>query len=393
MEELITNFGDMEELTPECEQQVQENVEAETVPQDSDELTSAVEEAQEEVKMEAPVIVPQVTQVPAEVVLPKAKSKLPLVICGVVLAAVVMAGAVLLLMPSKQDKAIEQAEKYLAAEQYRQAIDTLEAVESDSDVEVAMSKVYKAVADEVKELISDEEYDDALDMLEGWKDHPDYKNLCEKTISKAVTALTDEGDYEEALELLGEWKDFPDYQKLCAESVEEAVLKMLDDGEYVDAHNLLEKYSDVENYTALHNQVKVETIILTCGFSVRSVYKNPSSMQVNDVELYESPEGNYPYVILKTSGQNGFGGYASSLTTYSTDNLEYLGSTATMDPDDADDVYELLIIYAIEAYRACKAIDNVECDLARINSFLQSGKKPDMDAGLYTNEIENGIGA
>lgn len=342
----------------------------------------------------APVYAPPASScVPVAVPeLPKKKSKLPWIIACMVGILAIVAAVVVLLLPSKQDKAIEQAEEYLAAGQYRQAIEALEAVEENDDVEAALTKVYKAVESEIKDLISDEEYDDALEMLKAWTDLQEYDSLCAKTVEKAFGTLLEEGEYVEALELLDEWKDLPDYQALCDEGIEKAVTTMMNDGKYIDAYELLKNYPDAESYTALRNQMMAETVILQCAFNYRPLMKNPSSLQISEAELYVyggTVEADYPQVILHTSGQNGFGGYATSWSIYDAEDLEYVGSTSTLSVYDADDYYEALVIGLIDIYRDYEEIE-AEFDLSRINGFLQSGKKPDIDPKLFAEEQNGG---
>lgn len=311
-----------------------------------------IPEAAEEVLSPTPKETTAVTEVVVQNIPQKNKSKTPLFIGLAVAGVAVVVGIILLLIPSKEKQAISTANSYIEAENYQQAVSALSEVEQTDEVIALRDKIYGIVEDSVEELLDDE-------------------------------------DYKGALKLLKQWEALPAYTELTDEALEGRVEELMNDGEYTDALTVLDDHKSVSNYEELYNKVKWESIILECAFNLRPSMKNPTSLQITSVEAYETSasDASYPAIILQSSGQNGFGGYSTSLVAFSTTDLSLLGSTSTMDSDDADDYTELLIIYLIEAYRESgDEITDLAFDLSRINSFLSSGKKPELNITEFKNE-------
>lgn len=304
-----------------------------------------------EVTAEAQSPTPEETTAVTEVVV-RNIPKIPLFIGLAVASVAVVVGTILLLIPSKEKQAIRTANSYIEAENYHEAVSALSKVEQTDEVIALQDKIYGIVEDNVAELLDDE-------------------------------------DYKEALKLLEQWETLPAYTELTDEALEGRVEELMNDGEYTDALAVLDDHKSVSNNEKLYNKVKWESIILECAFNLRPSMKNPTSLQITSIEAYDTSasDASYPAIILQSSGQNGFGGYSTSLVAFSTTDLSLLGSTSTMDIDDADDYTELLIIYLIETYRESgKDISYLAFDLSRINSFLGSGKKPELNITAFKNE-------
>ena len=282
----------------------------------------------------------------------KTKSKSSLFIALAVAGIAVVVGTVLLLIPSKEKKALRTANSYIEAGDYQKAVNALSDVEQTDEVIALQNKIYGIVENSVEELL-------------------------------------DEENYKGALKLLKQWEALTEYDQLTSEALKGRIEELMNDGEYTDALTILNDHSSASNYEKLYKTVKWESIILECAFNLRPSMKNPTSLQINSVEAYDTSDSDasYPAIILQSSGQNGFGGYSASLVAFSTTDLSLLGSTSTMDSDDADTYTELLIIYLIEAYRdSGDEIQDCTFDLSRINNFLNSGKKPELDIKAFQNE-------
>ena len=293
-----------------------------------------------------------VTQVIVQNIPQKNKNKTPLLFALAVTGIAVVVGTVLLLIPNKEKNALRAANSYIEAGDYLEAVNTLSNVEQTAEVIALQDKIYGIVENNVEELLDEENYKGALTLLKQWE------------------ALTE-------------------YDQLTNEALKGRMEELMNDGEYTDALTILDDHSSASNYEELYKTVKWESIILECAFNLRPSMKNPTSLQINSVEVYDTSDSDasYPAIILQSSGQNGFGGYSTSLVAFSTTDLSLLGSTSTMDSDDADTYTELLIIYLIETYRdSGNEIKDCAFDLSRINSFLSSGKKPKLDIKAFQNE-------
>lgn len=355
----------------------------------SPEARCEIPEAAEEVLSPTPEETTAVTEVVVQNIPPKTKSKTPLFIGLAVAGIAVVVGIILLLIPSKEKQAISTANSYIEAENYQKAMSALSEVEQTDEVIALQNKIYDIVEDNVEELLDDEDYKGALKLLKQWETLPAYTDLTDEALEGRVEELIAESEYKEAFKLLSDHGSAGNCQTLSKTVLEEQVEELMNNGEYTDALTILDDHKSVSNYEELYNKVKWESIILECAFDLRPSMKNPTSLQITSVEAYETSasDASYPAIILQSSGQNGFGGYSTSLVAFSTTDLSFLGSTSTMDSDDADSYTELLVIILIEGYRESgNKITDFEFDLSRINSFLSSGKKPELNITAFKNE-------
>lgn len=319
----------------------------------------------------------------------KSKNKTPLLIVLAIAGIAVVAGTILLLIPSKEKQAIRTANSYIEAENYQEAINTLTQVEQTTEIVSLQENIYNLVENNVEELLDDKDYKEALKLLDQWEVLPAHTELTNEALEGWVEELISEGEYKEAFTVLSKHSTASSYDTLSKTVLEKHVEELMNNGQYTDAITVLSDHKSVSNFKELYNQVKWESIILECAFNLRPNMKNPSSLQITSVEAYNtsSSDATYPAIILQSSGQNGFGGYSTSLVAFSTTDLSLLGSTSTMDRSDTDDYTELLIILLIDTYRTGgNDIKDFAFDLSRINNFLTSGKKPELNISVFKNE-------
>lgn len=58
--------------------------------------------------------------------------------------------------------------------------------------------------------------------------------------------------------------------------------------------------------------------------------KNPSSMQIFEIRIYDNVDKNEKIILMDTAGQNGFGGNTRDIVAY-TDEAEYMGDDSEAD--------------------------------------------------------------
>ncbi|MFQ9297274.1 MAG: hypothetical protein ACLR4X_02455 [Clostridia bacterium] len=58
--------------------------------------------------------------------------------------------------------------------------------------------------------------------------------------------------------------------------------------------------------------------------------KNPDSMQIFEIRIYNNEEKNMKMILMDTSGQNGFGGSTRNVVAYTSD-IKYLGDDSKAD--------------------------------------------------------------
>ncbi len=259
------------------------------------------------------------------------------------------------------------------------------------------------VVDEAQSLVYSGKYNEALNLLDTIEDPSsdtardiyNLKNDIYSAIESNISGLIAQGKTDEALEALKANEAIPSYDDLqndIYEAIEAQIFALMDEGEYIDAQALLEENNFIANYDKLSNQIMYETMIIRCVFALRPNMKNPSSLQINSVEIYDVDDAAYPAFVMIESAQNGFGGYASACVVFDTDDLDYLGScTSIYEPDD-DDIAEQLTALLVRTYREKnKVIDDAPYDLSRINSFIPTGKMPNIDYEQYKAETDTSV--
>lgn len=58
--------------------------------------------------------------------------------------------------------------------------------------------------------------------------------------------------------------------------------------------------------------------------------KNPDSMQIFEIRIYNNEEKNMKMILMDTAGQNGFGGSTRNIVAYTSD-IKYLGNDSKVD--------------------------------------------------------------
>jgi len=319
---------------------------------------------------------------------PKKKWKIVLPIIGAVI--LIAAIAVLIYMSGADGRTVEEARRLAQNEEYFEALNLLNTIKDPgNDTEIQINAVKEDIFDdmesEIIDLITEESYDEAIELLETYSILPNYQEVTLRiydAIEENIEEILDEGDSTAALEMLEKFPDLPSYndmQALVYTALEEDVQAFMNEGDYVAAQEFLNGHAYLTNYDKLCRQVKYETFLIQCAFDLRPRMKNPRSLMITGVEIYES-ESEYPTIIFDVSGQNGFGGYTTSYVVFDNDDLTYLGMCSSIyEPDDD----EYLTAYLIRMYRLDPEITDAVFDLERINQFLADGNMPTIDFVQY----------
>ena len=284
---------------------------------------------------------------------PAKKKNLKITLISVSAVIVLAVVGVFIYLLGADGRTVDEAQSQFYSGNYMEALNLLDTIDNPSgdtsrDIHNLKDEIYAAAEEDINKLIEDGKSSDALELLNTYAFLPSYNDL----------------------------------QSNIYKSVETAVFSLMDQGEYIEAQALLEKNNFITNYDSLARQIKFETLILQCVFNLRPLMKNPSSLQINEVEIYDI-KTEYPAFVFSQSGQNGFGGYSSSYVAFSSSDLDYIGSCKSIYDPDEDDVVERLIALLIKGYRDKSETIEAPYDLARINSFIPSGKKPNINFEQY----------
>lgn len=121
------------------------------------------------------------------------------------------------------------------------------------------------------------------------------------------------GSFSEAKELFSQITGYGDASE--RETYCEAQL-LCTVGNYSSAYELLKTIPDYEGTRRLLVHIYYETRFFEAIIHLRSIMKNPESLQLNSVKVYYAGESGLSYsletpvFVSSTSGQNGFGGYS-----------------------------------------------------------------------------------
>lgn len=338
---------------------------------------------------------------------PAPKKKKGLII-GLIAAVVILAAvAVVIYLGCADGRTVDEARSLADDGEYVEALDLLDSIEDPSsdvkkEIKSLQNEIYESIENEVTTLLENGSPKDALDCLNRYDFIPNYekvlKNIYE-AMENEVTSLLENGSPKDALECLNDYDFIPNYDKVLKkvyEAMEDEIFALMDEGEYIKAQELLDDYDFLPSHNTLAAQIKYESFIIYAAFDLRPIMKNPSSLQISTVEIYEytSDDYIYPTLVFYSTGQNGFGGYSGSYEVFLGDDLTYTGSTSTLDTDDIDDYSDYLVAYLILLYRENDDYAGTDAvyDLARINSFLPNGKMPNIDITQYARQTgENAI--
>lgn len=175
----------------------------------------------------------------------------------------------------------------------------------------------------------------------------------------------------------------------------EEAIELLEKGKYEEGNELLLTIPDYKDVDTILEQVKWETKVYECITDIRQYLKNPDSLQVYEVVFYNEYKeniderkksameelvklaGGEPVCVMRSGGQNGFGGNTTdySLFLYSESDgvYKYAGSCDTLNEDDIDDddKEEVAICGLINLYKDnLMEVGNV--DLARIKTIIKN---------------------
>lgn len=204
--------------------------------------------------------------------------------------------------------------------------------------------------------------------------------------------LLNAGNYESAYEEFQKLGDYKDCETLSKECIYEEAVTLLESGNYESAHSKLQIIADYKDSQSLSEQCKYETYLLNAIVDFNNYLKNPTSLQIKEVTFYEgTKEGlnetgvnlaawleenkydGYPYITIKYSAENGFGGnnvgYACFICTDG--EYSYWGACPSLDYDTLDTYEEQSACILIGQITACcNTVGEISLD--RINTLLSS---------------------
>lgn len=216
-------------------------------------------------------------------------------------------------------------------------------------------------------------------------------------VCSSARKLIDEGNYKEAVQKLNGIKqsdETAELFELVNEKVEEYIEEIMSTGDYVKAYKKLNEYNTIPVYDKLSEKIKYESIAVKCLLNLKPILKNPNSLQANSISFYKSDSDDavYPYVIINSSGQNGFGGYANSYSIFSEKDLSYAGSCSSLDFDDynlkdEDDLYESIVCAIVLLYKEKEEL-SVDLDLHRINKIFSDNISPNVEVEQFAENSQ-----
>jgi len=203
-----------------------------------------------------------------------------------------------------------------------------------------------------------------------------------KSIMSNIENYIEIKDYSNAFneaEKIAKNSQYDYYVSKISASISDDIEALVNEGKYSEALEMLTSYPTIDNYSNTHESIIFESLALNCIYELRSYFKNPNSMQVNSLTFYIFDGDALPSVVMKTSGQNGFGGYSSSYDLFTYDDTSheynYLGSVDSLNEDDLDDAGDQLTLLLIQTIQLGK--ETGEIDISRINALLSNSITPD----------------
>ena len=293
--------------------------------------------------------------------------------CAILGVAIVVGGVFGVGCLSRQSK-LKKAEKLIASEKYQEAVEILykyDNLREDKRLTTSLEKI-------VAEHLENDEIDEAKSFVKDYEKAANYSSL-QKTI-KAQEKIEEE-DYVGAVDILSKLNDERS-KSLSLTLVDKAIEQLLDEGQYVQAQRFLDSHSTVSNYTKLCDKIKYEALALYCASGAIKSLLNPSYFQLTKFYFYRSDSDNYPVTLFLMSGQNGYGGYASSWGICSQEDLSYLGSSSDVTDDSDIIAYVVNRIWKNYYYTDATPLnEEINCD--RINRILSEGIKYEVDIKMY----------
>ncbi len=255
-------------------------------------------------------------------------------------------------------------------------------------VEEAISSIGAVTIDSEEKIISAEELYGALTEKEKGKVE-NYAVLTDARAKYEEIKAEYEGKYDDAIRYLkqdkideaiavfkelGAFKDSKDYLTYSI------ALSYCQVGDYESGYEELQKIPDFIETKSLLRQIYYETMLFEGLKELRTSMKNPDSLGVNEVTFTYDDSGNseaLPACIVTVSGQNGLGGYSTSLALFTYDEEDkvysYLGSCSSLEIESSDDLYDRLIKVLIKGYLEDEKVEN-PIDIERVNAVVASKK-------------------
>lgn len=200
---------------------------------------------------------------------------------------------------------------------------------------------------------------------------------------ETATRYMRQGKYEEAIALFDELGGYSD-ASACATYCE--AITYCEIGDYQSAYEELSTIPNYEKTNQLLKNIYYETRLFEGLNEFRKMLKNPNSISITDYhisfpenyatnpESFASPEK--PAFTLKVSGQNGFGGYATTYVTLSEeDSGKYgvLDYATTLDSNEAEDLVDLLhIVGILTRYQETDMSDYINEE--RVSNIIRNNK-------------------
>ncbi len=274
----------------------------------------------------------------------------------------------------------------LAQEQFVDAYELLNSHPWHPEKTEIEEQIFTEVETSVADMIDAQLFSEVHDLLEKCEWPPEQKSLQksnDERFEEDVLSLIEDEDYTEAYEILEMCDWHPEYDSLleeCYDAFQDSVYALMDEGNYIKAEELLKKLPEFPDYDKLYKTIVGEGWILTSILDIRPYYKNPNSVQITSVEMYQASEDPYPYMLIKISAQNGFGGYGLDYNLFSSTDLSYMCSTSSLSDPDSDEVEATLLILLAQAL---PEINDYPYDINRINKMLSQNITPNISLRAY----------
>lgn len=361
----------------------------------------------------------------------KTRKKLRIILCIVLPLVIIAAGvsALFIKMSIDEKETLKNVDTLIAEKNYGEAWQIVVEMRETKKVEQTRKKITDQSKQDVIALLSQDQFIDAYELLDSYPWHPEKTEITEqifaevemsvadmietqlfsevhdllekcewlpeqKSLQKSndecfeehVQSLIEDEDYAEAYEILEMCDWHSEYDNLledCYDAFQDSVYALMDEGNYIKAEELLKKLPKFPDYDKLYKTIVAEGWILTSVLDIRPYYKNPNSVQITSVEMYEASEEPYPYMLIKISAQNGFGGYGLDYNLFSSTDLSYMCSTSSLSDPDSDEVEATLLILLAQAL---PEINDYPYDINRINKLLSQNITPNIFLRSYEKE-------
>ncbi len=178
------------------------------------------------------------------------------------------------------------------------------------------------------------QYDEALGICDQIKDYDGTASLVNDITFAKAKAAYESSDFDGALTLLSNIADYEGADTLKDDIIWAKGSKLFQEGDFESAKTELGKIPESLNAASLLDEIAAYEQALTCSVDLKSLLKNPDSMQLFEIRNYVSPDTKQSIIMIEYSGQNGFGGMTRSYVAYL--DGEYTGNCSSLDVNDID---------------------------------------------------------